>query len=62
MDTLELKGKWNELKGKVKQAHADLTDNDLRYEEGKDDELYGRLQQKLGKTREEVITWLKSLG
>ena len=62
MDKLELKGKWNEMKGKIKQAHADLTDNDLRYEEGKDDELIGRLQQKLGKSREDVITWLKSLG
>jgi uncharacterized protein YjbJ (UPF0337 family) len=62
MDKLELKGKWNEMKGKVKQAHADLTDNDLRYEEGKDDQLIGRLQQKLGKSRDEVITWLKSLG
>lgn len=62
MDRLELKGAWNELKGKVKQAHGDLTDDDLRYEEGKDDELLGRLQQKLGKTREEVIDWLKSLG
>lgn len=62
MDKLELKGKWNELKGKVKQAHADLTDDDLRYEEGKDDELIGRLQQKLGKSREELIVWLKSLG
>ena len=62
MDKLELKGKWNEMKGKVKQAHADLTDNDLRYEEGKDDELIGRLQQKLGKSREDIITWLKSLG
>jgi uncharacterized protein YjbJ (UPF0337 family) len=62
MDKLELKGKWNEMKGKVKQAHGDLTDNDLRYEEGKDDELIGRLQQKLGKSREDIITWLKSLG
>lgn len=62
MDRLELKGKWNEMKGKVKQAHGDLTDDDLRYEEGKDDELLGRLQQKLGKTREEVVSWLKSLG
>jgi len=61
MDRLELKGKWNELKGKVKQAHGDLTDDDLRYEEGKDDELVGRLQQKLGKSRDEVIRWLKSL-
>ena len=62
MDRLELKGNWNELKGKVKQAHGDLTDDDLRYEEGKDDELLGRLQQKLGKTREEIVHWLKSLG
>ncbi len=62
MDKLELKGKWNELKGKVKQANADLTDDDLQYEEGQDDELLGRIQQKLGKTRDEVVTWLKSLG
>ena len=61
MDRLELKGKWNELKGKIKQAHADLTDDDLRYEEGKDDELLGRLQTKLGKSREDVVNWLESL-
>ena len=62
MDTLDLKGKWNVLKGKAKQANATLTDNDLQYEEGKDDELYGRLQQKLGKSRQDVIHWLNSLG
>ncbi|MBE8712964.1 CsbD family protein [Sphingobacterium hungaricum] len=62
MDELNLKGKWNVLKGKVKQQYADWTDDDLKYEEGQDDELLGRIQQKLGKTREEVITWLKSLG
>lgn len=61
MDRLELKGRWHELKGKVKQAHGDLTDDDLRYEEGKDEELYGRLQNKLGKTRDEVISWLRGL-
>ncbi|WP_316846841.1 CsbD family protein [Pedobacter psychrodurus] len=49
------------LKGKVKQAYADLTEDDLKYEEGKDDELYGKLQQKTGKTREQVVDWLKSL-
>jgi uncharacterized protein YjbJ (UPF0337 family) len=62
MDKLELKGAWNQLKGKVKQKHANLTDDDLKYEDGKDEELYGRLQQKLGKTREEVVNWLNSLG
>lgn len=61
MDKLELKGKWNELKGKAKQQYADLTDDDLMYEEGKDDELLGRLQTKLGKTRDEVVDWIKSL-
>lgn len=62
MDKLELKGKWNILKGKVKQAYADLTDDDLRYEEGKDDELLGRLQKKTGKSKDDLIKWLRSLG
>ena len=62
MDKLELKGKWNELKGKVKESHSDLTDDDLEYEEGQDDQLLGRLQQKLGKGKEELIEWLRSLG
>ncbi len=62
MDKLELKGRWNELKGKIKQAHGDLTDDDLKYEEGKDDELFGRLQTKLGKTKDEVVNWIRSLG
>lgn len=62
MDRLELKGRWNELKGKMKQANGSLTDDDLKYEEGKDDEMYGRLQKKLGKTKDEVVAWIRSLG
>ena len=62
MDELEIKGKWNEIKGKVKQAYGDLTDDDLAYEEGKDDELLGRLQKKTGKSRDEVVKWLRSLS
>jgi uncharacterized protein YjbJ (UPF0337 family) len=61
MDRLEFKGEWNKIKGKAKQAQGDLTDDDLRREEGKDDEMVGRIQTKLGKTRDEVIDWLKSL-
>jgi uncharacterized protein YjbJ (UPF0337 family) len=61
MSDLQLKGKWNELKGKVKQAYADLTDDDLTYQEGKDDELLGKLQQKTGKSRDELVKWLKEL-
>jgi uncharacterized protein YjbJ (UPF0337 family) len=54
MDKLELKGKWNEIKGNLKQKYSNLTDDDLKYVEGKEDELYGRLQQKLGKSRDEI--------
>lgn len=52
--TDRLKGNWNEVKGKLKQKYADLTDDDLLYVEGKEEELLGRLQQKLGKTRQEL--------
>ena len=61
MDKLEFKGTWNEVKGKIKQSYADLTDDDLKYEEGKDDEFLGKLQQKVGKGRDELVKWIKSL-
>jgi len=54
MNTTEVKGNWNEKKGKLKQKFAVLTDNDLMFEEGRRDEMYGRLQIKLGKTKEEL--------
>lgn len=50
----ELKGNWNETKGKLKQKFAVLTDNDLMLVEGKQEEMMGRLQAKLGKTKEEI--------
>ncbi|MDE3249410.1 MAG: CsbD family protein [Bacteroidota bacterium] len=58
---LKLNGNWNELKGKIKQQYANLTDDDLLYEEGKDDALLGKIQQKIGKTKEEVIQWIEHL-
>lgn len=51
---LQIKGSWNEIKGKLKQKYADLTDDDLLYEEGQEDELLGKLQRKLGKSMDEV--------
>ena len=54
MNLTELKGNWNEQKGKLKQAFAELTDNDLMFEEGQKEEMLGNLQQKLGKTKEEL--------
>ena len=61
MNTTMLKGNWNELKGKLKQKYANLTDDDLTFAEGKEDELFGRLQTKLGKTNEEVRRLISEL-
>jgi uncharacterized protein YjbJ (UPF0337 family) len=61
MTNLQLKGSWNEVKGKLKQKYGQLTDNDLEFAEGKDDELLGRLQQKLGKTKEDLRKEIESL-
>lgn len=54
MNTLTIKGNWNEKAGKLKQQFAGLTDDDVLFREGKEEELLGRLQKKLGKTKEEV--------
>ena len=54
MNTTELKGNWNEQKGKLKQKFAQLTDDDLLFAEGKKDKMMGRLQIKLGKSKEEL--------
>jgi len=54
MNNIEAKGNWNELKGKLKQKFAVLTDNDLMFEEGKKEEMIGKLQITLGLTKEEL--------
>lgn len=61
MDKLEFKGNWNEMKGRIKKSYASLTDDDLTYQEGQEDQLLGRIQQKLGKTRDEVVKMIKAL-
>ena len=61
MNNLQIKGTWNEAKGKLKQKYAQLTDDDLLFVEGKEDELYGRLQNRLGRTKEEIIKELGSI-
>ena len=54
MNKLQAKGNWNITKGKLKQKWAKLTDDDLRFEEGQDEELIGRIQKRTGETREAV--------
>jgi uncharacterized protein YjbJ (UPF0337 family) len=54
MNKLEIKGNWNIAKGKLKQKWADLTDDDLQFVEGKEDEMVGRIQKRTGESREAV--------
>ncbi|MHB1196116.1 MAG: CsbD family protein [Lutibacter sp.] len=61
MNTTEAKGNWNIQKAKLKQKYADLTDDDLMYEEGQREEMLGKIQVKLGKTKEELNKFLDSL-
>ena len=51
---LQMKGSWNEVKGKLKQKYGQLTDDDLMFADGKEDELLGRLQKRLGRTKDEI--------
>lgn len=61
MSELKWKGRWNQIKGEVKKSYADLTDDDLKYVEGQEDVLLGKLQEKSGKTKEQVNKWLNDL-
>ena len=61
MNTTILKGSWDEQKGKLKQKFATLTDDDLLFAEGKKEEMFGKLQIKLGKTKEELHKIIEGL-
>ena len=60
-NTTELKGNWEVIKGMLKQKFATLTDDDLTFVEGKKDEMWGRLQIKLGKTKEEIHNYISEV-
>ncbi|MGZ9736440.1 CsbD family protein [Flavobacterium sp. GNP002] len=61
MNSIELTGNWEEQKGKLKEKFAALTDNDLLFTEGKKEEMIGKLQIKLGKTKEEILKIIESI-
>lgn len=61
MESLDFKGRWDIIKGRIKEEHPDLTDEDLSYEEGKEEDVYGRFQQRFGKSREEIQDWFNKL-
>jgi uncharacterized protein YjbJ (UPF0337 family) len=61
MTKLSMKGTWNEVKGSLKQKYAQLTDDDLLFEEGKEDEVIGRIQKRTGETKENIRSFISSL-
>ena len=58
---LQMKGTWNEIKGKLKQKYGQLTDDDLAFAEGKEDELLGRLQKRLGRTKDQLRSEIEEM-
>lgn len=62
MEELEIKGNWNVMKGKLKQKYGELSDDDLAYTKGQEDELVGKLQKKLGKTKEEIVKLISDVS
>ncbi len=58
---LQIKGSWNEVKGKLKQKYGQLTDDDLMFADGKEDELLGRLQKRLGRTKDELRAEIENM-
>jgi uncharacterized protein YjbJ (UPF0337 family) len=58
---LRARGNWNEVKGKMRQQYADLTDDDMQYAEGQQEEWYGKIAKKVGKTIDDVKNWVANL-
>ncbi len=56
----KIKGNWNVIKGKLKEEYAELTEDDLLYEEGQEDQLLGNIQKKTGQTKEAIKDWIDS--
>jgi len=59
--TDKIKGNWNQLKGKLKQEYGELTDDDLQYAEGQEDELIGKIQKKTGKAKDDIKKFIDNL-
>ena len=62
MSSLNLQAPWDEVKEKLKEINVELTDQDLDYTPGKEDELFSKLQDKLGKSKEDIKVWIESVS
>ncbi|MGX9985053.1 hypothetical protein [Soonwooa purpurea] len=59
-ETFKITGDWKEQSKQLKEKYSQLKDSDLVFEKGKENELLGRLENKLSKNREEVITIIQN--
>ena len=57
-----VKGNWNQIKGRIKEEYGELTDDDLAYQEGQEDQMLGRIQEKTGKTKQEIKDFIDGIG
>jgi len=57
----KMRGNWNQIKGKLKEKYGELTDDDLAYQEGKEDQVLGRIQEKTGESKQEIKKWIDSI-
>ncbi len=60
--SLQLTAPWPEVKEKIKETNVELTDEDLDYKPGKEDDLIAHLSQKMNRSREEVKAWIESIS
>lgn len=63
MDALKdrISGNWNQIKGKLKEEYGEWAENELMYQEGKEDQMIGKIQEKTGKTKQELKEWIDDL-
>ena len=57
----KIRGNWNQIKGQLKEKYGELTDDDLKYEEGKEEELLGRIQEKTGEVKQDIKRWIDNI-
>ena len=57
----KMKGNWNQIKGSLKEEYGELTDDDLIYTEGKEDQVIGKIQEKTGETKEEIKNFIDNI-
>ena len=57
MNADQLKGKWMQFKGELKQQYGKFTDGDLQQIGGNYDKFVGKVQERYGEKKDELMKW-----